>query len=145
MSQSRFDADALAPLLASFPGTDVPEWLAQALEAGLGGVCLFGYNTPNTREAQRLIAQVREASCTEPIVTIDEEGGDVTRLYAAHGGAFPAARGFGDIDDPELSREYGEAIGRVLAAIGVRMNFAPVADVNTNPSNPVIGARSFGT
>lgn len=145
MSQSRFDADALAPLLASFPGTDVPEWLAQALEAGLGGVCLFGYNTPNTREAQRLIAQVREASCTEPIVTIDEEGGDVTRLYAARGGAFPAARGFGDIDDPELSREYGEAIGRVLAAIGVRMNFAPVADVNTNPSNPVIGARSFGT
>ena len=145
MHTSRFDPDALAPLLASFPGTSVPTWLDSALEQGLGGVCLFGYNTPSAREAQALVAKLRAASPHDLVVTIDEEGGDVTRLYAARGGAFPAARGFGDIDDAHLTREYGEAIGRVLAAIGVNMNFAPVADVNTNPRNPVIGARSFGT
>ena len=145
MTTTHVDPDALAPLLASFPGTDVPAWLDSALEQGLGGVCLFGYNTPSAREAQVLVAKLRAASPRDLVVTIDEEGGDVTRLYAARGGVFPAARGFGDIDDLHLTREYGEAIGRVLAAIGVNMNFAPVADVNTNPRNPVIGARSFGT
>ncbi len=145
MHTSRFDPDALAPLLASFSGTDVPAWLEGALERGLGGVCLFGYNTPSAREAQGLVAKLRAAAVHDLVVTIDEEGGDVTRLYASRGGAFPAARGLGDIDDPGLSRDYGVAIGRVLTAIGVNMNFAPVADVNTNPRNPVIGARSYGT
>ena len=76
---------------------------------------------------------------------IDEEGGDVTRLEAASGSSYPGNLALGAVDDAELTEGVAAAIAAELTGIGVTMNLAPVADVNSNPRNPVIGVRSFGS
>ena len=68
----------------------------------------------------------------------------MTRLEAARGSSFPGNLALGVVDDPTLTAEVAAAIAGRLARCGVNMNLAPVADVNTNPDNPVIGVRSFG-
>lgn len=141
---TRFDPDALGPLLASFTGTAAPQWLVNQLGQGLGGVVYFAYNTPDVDAVAELSAQIRAAATRTPVIAIDEEGGDVTRLFARTGSPSPAAAGFGAAADAEATREHARALGRVLAACGISMNFAPVADVATNPHNPVIGTRAFG-
>ena len=78
------------------------------------------------------------------LVGIDEEGGDVTRLEVATGSSYPGNAALGAIDDVELTGRVAASIGADLAEVGVNLNLAPVADVNTNPLNPVIGIRSFG-
>ncbi len=78
------------------------------------------------------------------LVAIDEEGGDVTRLEAATGSSYPGNAALGAVDDVELTEQVAAAMGAELSAVGVNVNLAPVADVNTNPENPVIGIRSFG-
>jgi beta-N-acetylhexosaminidase len=77
----------------------------------------------------------------EVLVSLDEEGGDVTRLDSA----FPGNAALGVVDDVSLTRDVAAALGAELAAVGVNLDLAPVADVNTNPRNPVIGIRSFGS
>src|SRR4029077_2443011 len=72
------------------------------------------------------------------------EGGDVTRLEAATGSSYPGNAALGVVDDVELSEKVAASLGAELADAGVNLDFAPVADVNSNPDNPVIGIRSFG-
>jgi beta-N-acetylhexosaminidase len=90
-----------------------------------------------------LTEQIRAANPTA-VVAIDEEGGDVTRLAAATGSPYPGNAVLGRLDDPALTAAVARAVATRLAAGGVSLNFAPVADVNSNPLNPVIGVRSFG-
>src|SRR5262249_32215160 len=80
----------------------------------------------------------------DTIVAVDEEGGDVTRLFAGAGSPYPGPVALGHLDDVELTRRVALAIGAELRAAGVNLNLAPVADVNSNPRNPVIGIRAFG-
>lgn len=139
----RWDADALGVLLASFTGTEVPGWLGEALDAGLAGTILFGYNTPDAAACRDLARALHERA-PGAIVTIDEEGGDVTRIQAVGGSALPTAWALGAADDPALTRAAGRALGGLLAACDVDMDLAPVLDVSTDPRNPVIGTRAFG-
>ena len=138
-----WDPDALSVLLASFTGTDVPGWLHEPLRAGLGGVVLFGYNTPDAATTRDLARQVH-AIAPDALVAIDEEGGDVTRIQAADGSDLPTAWALGAIDDPDLTRRVGKALGDLLAACDIDLDLAPVLDVSTDPRNPVIGTRAFG-
>jgi beta-N-acetylhexosaminidase len=78
------------------------------------------------------------------LVAIDEEGGDVTRLEAASGSSYPGNHALGAVNDLELTEQVAAAMGSDLADVGINLDLAPVADVNTNPQNPVIGVRSFG-
>jgi beta-N-acetylhexosaminidase len=78
------------------------------------------------------------------VMAIDEEGGDVTRLHATTGSPFLGAGALGAADDLELTRATAQAIGAELSALGLDLTLGPVADVNSNPDNPVIGIRSFG-
>jgi beta-N-acetylhexosaminidase len=63
----------------------------------------------------------------------------------ATGSSFPGNLALGVVDDVSLTEDVGRGIGALCAAAGVNLNFAPVADVNSNPDNPVIGVRSFGS
>ena len=130
-------------LFVSFPGRQVPAWARRLLELGLGGVTLFADNVRDADGVAELTAALR-ADAPELLVSVDEEGGDVTRLEAARGSSFPGNLALGVVDDVELTREVAAAIAAALARAGVNLNLAPVADVNTNPRNPVIGVRSFG-
>jgi beta-N-acetylhexosaminidase len=134
---------ALGCLLAGVSGPDVPDWLAQALADGLGGVVLFGSNIGDGSGVARLTRELRTAAGRDVVVALDEEGGDVTRLDARRGSASPGAAALGALDDPVATEAVYAAIGVRLAAAGVTVDLAPVADVNLDPRNPVIGVRSF--
>src|SRR3989442_2494221 len=79
------------------------------------------------------------------LVGIDEEGGRVTRLEARTGSSSPGNLALGAAGDPSLTSDVAGAIGTQLAEVGIDIDLAPVVDVNTNPQNPVIGVRSFGS
>ena len=79
------------------------------------------------------------------VLAVDEEGGDVTRLHATTGSPFLGAGALGAADDLHLTRATAAAIGAELADLGLDLTLGPVADVNSNPDNPVIGVRSFGS
>ncbi len=113
------------------------------LRDGLGGVCIFGPNVESAEQLRALNATLRAAN-PDAVIAIDEEGGDVTRLFYDRGAPFPGNAVLGRIDDVELTRRVAAAVGAALVATGCTLTFAPDVDVNANPDNPVIGVRSFG-
>ncbi|NUR92164.1 MAG: glycoside hydrolase family 3 protein, partial [Nonomuraea sp.] len=122
-----------------FEGTSAPDWLRRALGEGLGGVVLFARNDIG----EQVVRSVR-AENPGAVVAIDEEGGVVTRLEVLAGSSFPGNRALGVVDDVGLTERVGRQIGRMLAELDISLDYAPSADVNANPENPVIGVRSFG-
>ncbi len=134
---------AAQTLLPGFVGTELPEWLAARLRGGLAGVCLFAENIASPEQLRALTTAIRSAN-PRALIAIDEEGGDVSRLHAATGSPFPGNAVLGRLDDVELTASVGAAVAAELRAVGVDLNFAPDADINSNPDNPVIGVRSFG-
>ncbi|MEU4552186.1 beta-N-acetylhexosaminidase [Micromonospora violae] len=134
---------AAAVLQPGFVGTTPPPWVCRWLDEGLGSVVLFARNVVDTEQVAALTATLR-AQRPDVIVAIDEEAGDVTRLESVHGSSRPGNFALGAVDDPELTEAVARDLGTELAAAGVTLNYAPDADVNSNPANPVIGVRSFG-
>jgi beta-N-acetylhexosaminidase len=134
-------ADAV--LVPPFPGPSAPRWLLQALENGLAGVTLFGPNVSGPEQVSALTAALRGAA-PEPVIAIDEEGGDVTRLAHLTGSPYPGNAALGAVDDVRLTRAVYRALGADLAAAGINVDLAPSVDVNTAAGNPVIGTRAFG-
>ncbi|GAA1965067.1 glycoside hydrolase family 3 protein [Kitasatospora viridis] len=135
---------ALSVLQPGFVGTEAPDWLLRAIGDGLSSVVLFSRNIAAPEQVARLSAQLR-AENPELIIAIDEEAGDVTRLEAWTGSTRPGNFALGTVDDVDLTEAVARDIGRELHAAGVSLDYAPSADVNSNPRNPVIGLRSFGT
>ncbi|WP_336207563.1 glycoside hydrolase family 3 protein [Nonomuraea sp. LPB2021202275-12-8] len=130
---------AMAVLQPGYHGTSVPDWMRRALGQGLGGVVLFARNDPG----EQVVRQIR-AENPAAVVAVDEEGGAVTRFEVASGSSFPGNRALGVVDDVALTERVGRQIGRMLAQADITLDYAPTADVNANPANPVIGVRSFG-
>ena len=137
-------SSALRCVFPGFEGTTAPHWLLRAVDQGLGGVVLFARNIEDRDQVAELVASLH-AMRRDLIVAIDEEGGDVTRLEAKTGSSYPGNLALGAAHDPALTEAVARAIGDDLASLGIDLNFAPVADVNSDPRNPVIGVRSFGS
>ncbi|MBT2365300.1 glycoside hydrolase family 3 protein [Streptomyces sp. ISL-10] len=142
-SSDTLTRDALTVLQPGFTGTTAPDWLLRRIGEGLSAVGLFGRNITTPGQLVALTARLR-AEREDVLVAIDEEGGDVTRLEARTGSSFPGNYALGTVDDVELTRAVARELGRRLAECGVDLNWAPSADINSNPDNPVIGVRSFG-
>ena len=146
---SRRDPSLLAlvrgVLWPGFLGTRAPDWLKRELEGGLAGVVYFSQNLDAADPAQPARLS-RELTGIRPpaLIGVDEEGGNVTRLESTNGSSLPGHAQLGRVDDIDATRTVGQAIGRRVAAAGANVALAPVADVNTNAANPVIGVRSFG-
>jgi beta-N-acetylhexosaminidase len=134
-------ADAV--LIPPFPGTTPPPWILRALERGLAGVTLFGPNVVGDTAA--LSAALRSAAAVEPVIAIDEEGGDVTRVAYAEGSPYPGNAALGVVDDVALTRDVYAAIGGDLARLGINIDLAPCADVLVPGGSAVVGTRSFGS
>lgn len=130
--------------MPGFVGHELPAWMARRLQAGMGGVCLFGDNVDNPEQLRALTDAIYAAN-PHAIVSIDEEGGDVSRLYQHTGSPFPGNAVLGRLADAEVTFRVGEQVGWELRRVGVSLTLAPDVDVNSNPDNPVIGVRSFGT
>ena len=128
-------------------------WVTGAMETALeqypvGGFALFGENITDPAQLAVFNASLREACKIAPFLSVDEEGGLVARL--ANHTAFDLPRyrnaaSVGSSGDPRDALLMGDTIGGYLREYGFNMDFAPVADVNTNPYNPVIGSRAFSS
>ncbi|MFB9836959.1 glycoside hydrolase family 3 protein [Actinoallomurus acaciae] len=134
-----------ATLLVPFPGAAAPRWVLEGLERGVSGVTLFAINgnVPGAGELAALTARMRQVA--DPLVAIDEEGGDVTRLAHETGSPYPGSAALGALDDPAVTRRVHRSLGAELRGAGVNFDFAPSADVNTADDNPIIGTRAFGS
>lgn len=130
-------------LSPGFNGTTVPEWLSRAIDDGLGGVVYFAQNVPDIATARSLSDALHDAR-PDLVIASDEEGGDVTRIEAAHGSSLPGNAALGAVDDIDLTERAARALGWMQRTAGVDLDLAPSVDVNANPDNPVIGVRSFG-
>jgi beta-N-acetylhexosaminidase len=131
-------------LVASFDGPEAPDWVRRQLAGGLGGIALFASNVAGRSQLAELTTALH-AESDGLLISIDEEGGDVTRLEWAEGSSYPGNAALGAVDDVELTERVARSIGAELAAVGVNLDLAPVADVNVNPDNSVIGIRAFGS
>ncbi|WP_348788604.1 beta-N-acetylhexosaminidase [Leifsonia sp. NPDC080035] len=133
-----------ATLLPGFVGTTLPVWLEERLRGGLGGVCIFGQNIVSAAQLRELTDAIRAAN-PDAVIAIDEEGGDVTRLYYDSGSPYPGNAVLGRLADTDYTESVARRVGLQLRAAGVNLDFAPDVDINSNAENPVIGVRSFGS
>lgn len=110
----------------------------------LGGAILFPENIKTVAQVTALTNGMQRAAGKVPmLIATDQENGIVSRL-AALMTKLPGAKRIGDTGDPDLARQVARATGEEMRALGLNLDFAPVADVNVNPRNPVIGVRAYG-
>ncbi|MEA2605797.1 MAG: beta-N-acetylhexosaminidase [Chloroflexota bacterium] len=144
-------------MVVGFRGSELADaaWVRNALaDSGLGGVILFdrdqltggSRNVLSSAQVKRLTGDLKAAAGDRGIVvSVDQEGGIVTRLGPSHG--FPAVASEATIGagTSSATRTWAKLIATTLAANGFNLNFAPVVDLDVNPDSPAIGAldRSF--
>ncbi|WP_020577271.1 glycoside hydrolase family 3 protein [Actinopolymorpha alba] len=116
----------------------------------LGGVCYFTWsgNIANPRQVAALSNGIQQASLDNGLgvpllISTDQEQGTIVRV-GSPATQFPGNMALGAGRDARATRDAAAITGRELAALGINQNYAPVADVNVNPANPVIGVRSYG-
>lgn len=109
----------------------------------VGGVCLFARNIQDAAQLTELTAELRELLGPDLLIATDQEGGGVARApFLPYP---PGAMALGSASDLSLTCAVAGATARGLRSVGINVNFAPVADVNSNPANPVIADRAFGS
>jgi beta-N-acetylhexosaminidase len=117
--------------------------VVEGLEGGaIGGVLFLPHNIASRAELETMIRQIKQCACSvAPLIAVDEEGGAVERLGEEYGFPHvPSPAEVGSGSESAARREY-KMLAQKLANLGFNMNFAPVVDLNTNPVNPIIGAR----
>lgn len=129
--------------------TSVDEDMKAALSAyPVGGVALFAQNIKQPEQCRKLLFDLQEASDVPLFAGVDEEGGIVSRVGANPDmgvARVPSMRQIGDAGDSAEALAVGNTIGSYLKPLGFNLDFAPVADVATNPNNTVIGSRAFSS
>ncbi|MEK5032439.1 beta-N-acetylhexosaminidase [Paenibacillus sp. FSL R7-0302] len=116
-------------------------------EDKVGGIILYSNNVGSLKELVQLTNALKQSNAGNPaplFMSVDQEGGKVSRLpddYAT----FPSNAAVGSGDDAAAAGTMGELLARAVKSSGFNMDFAPVLDINSNPDNPVIGNRSFGS
>lgn len=123
------------------------EMLETLRQYQVGGVIYFRKNVIYPEQLENFTRDMQANVKVPLFIGIDEEGGYVTRIAGVKGfnvPAYSAMEQIGNTGDVEQARDVGAGIGAYLKDYGINVDFAPVADVNTNPSNRVIGNRSFG-
>lgn len=150
-----------APFQSTYMSSDSDQYeqlVKLVHEAHIGGVIAFGGSEPipqvmlnNTygavilgqpMELASILNRLQSVSSLPLLTSSDFEWGVQMRIAGAT--KFPRAMAFGAAGDPQLAYEAGKVVGAESRALGVHVNYGPVADVNNNPRNPVINIRSFG-
>ncbi len=133
-------------LLLGVPGYEVDDGFADFIRRiQPGGFILFGRNIETPSQLRRLTDRLRELSVTEPIITIDQEGGRVSRLKLL-GNEPPNARQLRDKGDPSLIARHGDLTGKLLKLFGFNLDLCPVLDIafDDEADNSLRG-RCYGT
>ena len=117
--------------------------LDSALAKGLGGVIFFTKDIQTKEQFQTLIKDIKSKAIIPPFLSIDQEGGRVERTENIHPRYLSPRMAFQKGE--EFLHKQSKEIALELKDYGINLNFAPCADVNTNPKNPIIGERSFSS
>lgn len=130
--------------VVGFDGHDVPDGLRRLVaEFDLGGVIYFARNIHTPEQVADLSRQVRAIQTPWPLwISVDQEGGRVARLRRPFT-EWPPAITLGRSGDDALAARFARALAAELRAVGINLDYAPVLDIHTNPSNPVIGDRAL--
>ncbi len=138
-----FDSLAASVVVTGFPGrVPGPDALA-LIDRGVAGVILFSENLGSPAEIAELTCVLKRRAARPFLLSVDQEGGRVARLRDGFT-PLPPMRALGQANDPALAERFGRLLAEECRAVGFDLDFAPVADVDSNPGNPVIGDRSFG-
>ena len=132
-------------ILCGVPGKELDAASAELFRrVQPGGFILFGRNIESAPQLRKLIDDLRDLSSTEPIITIDQEGGRVSRLRLI-GSEPPNAQQLRDKDDVDLIRRHGDITGRLLRVFGFNLDLCPVLDISfdDNADNSLRG-RCYG-
>ncbi|WP_327347263.1 glycoside hydrolase family 3 N-terminal domain-containing protein [Streptomyces europaeiscabiei] len=131
-------------LVAGFDGTTtVPDTLKRLIDRGLGGVILFTRNIRDADQVRELTGTLR-ALRPDLLVGIDNEGGGIGHLVVAGAPEVPGSWALGVADDPTLTAACADALAGHLLSLGITASYAPVADVQSRPENPIVRTRAFG-
>jgi len=114
----------------------------------VGGIILFSDNIKTIPQTSKLINDMQKVVKIPLFMSVDEEGGKISRLNSSqlmHATKIPTNLEIGNTNDTLLAKKVGGILAKEISSLGFNMDFAPVADVNTNPNNPIIGDRAFGS
>lgn len=132
--------------ITGFSGLELSDETSAFLsQAKIGGVILFAPNYENPAQLAELTHQIQDCRSEFPLwISADHEGGKVQRFKKGFT-RIPEAAAVGAMNSPKLAFEVAEVMAKELKAAGINLNFCPIADIATNPKNPVIGNRAYGT
>jgi beta-N-acetylhexosaminidase len=134
-------------IMVGFDGYEINDHIITAVKKGkIGNVIIFARNFKSVEQLYKLNKDlyklVKETAGLIPLVSVDQEGGMVTRI--TDGATFlPGNMTIGATKNLKYAHEVGKIAGSELSALGINMNLGPVLDINNNPRNPVIGVRSY--
>jgi len=140
---NELETQAAQLFTVGFYGKTITPDLAKLIARGVGGVIFFARNVGTPAEVADATSSIKRLANRQLFIALDQEGGQVSRLRNGFT-EIPPMRAVGTSGSAKIAREVGELIGREVRAVGFDMNYAPVLDVDTNPENPIIAARSFG-
>lgn len=131
--------------IIGFNGLELSDETAAFIsQAKIGGVIVFAHNYDSPAQMGELANQIQSCKGELPLwISVDHEGGRVQRFKKGFT-KIPEALSIAKADSPKLTFDIAEMVGKELKAVGINVDFCPVADINSNPKNPVIGARAYG-
>lgn len=135
-------------ILAGVQGTMLDDQAKQMItNQKVGGIIFYANNVSTLEGTAKFVQSIKEANQSNPVpifMSVDQEGGKVSRMPETVE-SIPSSRKVGKTKDSALAETMGELLARQVELAGFNVDFAPVLDVNSNPKNPVIGDRSFGS
>lgn len=135
-------------VIVGLDGYEADEHARQMIEEyRVGGFILFTSNIQNSNQMLELLNSLKNINRANKVplfLSVDEEGGRVSRLPDEFLKT-PSNQIIGKLNNSSVSHQVGSIIGEELKSFGMNMDFAPVLDINSNPKNPIIGDRAFGT
>ena len=135
-------------IVSGFEGTTLNSRTEELIiQQGIGGLILFERNFKNPDQLLGLIKDLQNLNADNAeipplFISVDQEGGRVARLGEPFT-QFPSMSCLGQANSDELAYRFGLGMGKELRAVGINMDYAPVLDVHSNPSNPIIGKRAL--
>ncbi|MBQ7567709.1 beta-N-acetylhexosaminidase, partial [bacterium] len=145
---SSLSADDLASrlIMIDLPSPELSDRDRQHLSAhSWNGVILFAKNVVSDPQVRALVCSINAAAKASPLIAIDQEGGIVNRLRFPEMSLSPGLMALGHSENEDDVYTAHRIMGRELRSFGIHIDFAPCLDVNSNPANPIIGVRSFGS
>ena len=132
-------------LMVGFHGLEAPDYILNWLASGrIGGVILFARNVESPEQLAKLCDSLHNAAKYPILISIDQEGGSVSRMRDGFTQS-PGAMALAATGDEDITEAVSEILAQEMATMGINWTYAPSVDITYNKDNPTVGVRSFGS